>query len=87
MENKVLVTPLYGAGASGALSTLLEVRGVRFLLDCGWNDAYDPALLAPLIKVCYTTCTKQQGSQFLQALHRLIMSTAVMLHVYILFIS
>jgi hypothetical protein len=56
MENHLLVTPLYGAGASGALSTLLDVHGVRFLLDCGWDDAYDPALLAPLIQVSCSYC-------------------------------
>ena len=26
-----------------------QVNSFRLLLDCGWDDAYDPALLAPLL--------------------------------------
>lgn len=47
----ITVTPLYGAEDCGAVSTLLDVQGVRILLDCGWTDAYDVNLLAPLIEV------------------------------------
>lgn len=51
MNNVITVTPLYGAEDCGAVSTLLDVQGVRILLDCGWTDAYDVNLLAPLIEV------------------------------------
>ena len=42
-------TPLYGAAGGGAaLSYLLDLGGFVILLDCGWTEAYDPALLRPL---------------------------------------
>lgn len=45
----VRFTPLLGVHGRGPLAYLLELDGFTFLLDCGWNDAYDPALLAPLL--------------------------------------
>lgn len=41
--------PLLGVHGRGPLSYLLELEGFTFLLDCGWNDAYDPQLLAPVL--------------------------------------
>lgn len=45
----VRFTPLLGVHGRGPLAYLLELDGFTFLLDCGWNDAFDPALLAPLV--------------------------------------
>lgn len=39
MATRIAVTPLYGARDRGPRCTLLEVGGVRLLLDCGWSDA------------------------------------------------
>lgn len=47
----VRFTPLLGVHGRQPLSYLLELDGFNFLLDCGWNDAYDPALLQPLLEV------------------------------------
>ena len=39
MATRIAVTPLYGARDRGPKCTLLEVGGVRLLLDCGWSEA------------------------------------------------
>ena len=49
MGSHITFTPLYGADDRPALASLLTVRGFTFLLDCGWDDAFDTALLAPLL--------------------------------------
>lgn len=41
-------TPLYGVHGGQPLCYLLELGGFVILLDCGWDDSYDPALLRPL---------------------------------------
>ncbi|EMS56660.1 Cleavage and polyadenylation specificity factor subunit 2 [Triticum urartu] len=46
--------PLSGAYGEGPLCYLLAVAGFRFLLDCGWTDHCDPALLQPLARVAPT---------------------------------
>lgn len=46
----VSYVPLYGAQGDGpAVCGLLRVGGATILLDCGWDDRLDPALLAPLL--------------------------------------
>ena len=50
MGTSVQVTPLSGAYGEGPLCYLLAVDGFRFLLDCGWTDHCDPALLQPLAR-------------------------------------
>jgi hypothetical protein len=50
MGTSVQVTPLSGAYGEGPLCYLLSVDGFRFLLDCGWTDRCDPALLQPLAR-------------------------------------
>ena len=47
----VAFTPLYGVHSSDPYCYLVEIDEARILLDCGWNDAFDPALLEPLRKV------------------------------------
>jgi hypothetical protein len=47
----VRFVPLIGVHSRQPLSYLLEVEGFTFLLDCGWNDAYDTLLLQPLVDV------------------------------------
>ena len=41
-------TVLYGTGKHEPLCSLLKVDDVNILLDCGWNDTFDEAVLAPL---------------------------------------
>lgn len=45
----VRFTPLLGVDGRQPLSYMLELDGFTLLLDCGWDDSYDPALLAPLL--------------------------------------
>lgn len=44
-------TPLYGVHGGGPLSYLLEVGNFIVLLDCGWDDRYDPKMLRPLLDI------------------------------------
>lgn len=44
----VTFTSLYGAGKHEPLASLLKVDDVNILLDCGWNEAFNEELLAPL---------------------------------------
>lgn len=48
-EVNIKFTPLYGAN-SDTLSYILRVNSFTFLLDCGWVDPYDTAILEPLVK-------------------------------------
>ncbi|KAK4535068.1 hypothetical protein CDCA_CDCA03G1093 [Cyanidium caldarium] len=49
MASIVRVTPLYGVRSSAAaMCTVLEIDDATFLLDCGWSDRFDVALLEPL---------------------------------------
>jgi cleavage and polyadenylation specificity factor subunit 2 len=51
MEERVLLTPLLGAHREGPVSYLLEIDQTKILLDCGWNEEFDPNVLEPLRKV------------------------------------
>ncbi|BBN04094.1 cleavage and polyadenylation specificity factor subunit 2 [Marchantia polymorpha subsp. ruderalis] len=53
-SSSVQITPLSGAHSESPLCYLLEVDGFRFLLDCGWTDAFDVAQLQPLASVAST---------------------------------
>lgn len=44
----VTFTPVYGVHGSTPLCYLLAVDGVRILLDCGWTEGFDTAVLEPL---------------------------------------
>lgn len=45
-------TVLYGSfGLNAAHCYLLEVSGVKILLDCGWDSSFDTSILEPLEKV------------------------------------
>jgi Cft2 family RNA processing exonuclease len=39
---------LYGTGKHEPLCSVLKIDEVTFLLDCGWNDTFDEAIVAPL---------------------------------------
>eukprot|EP00667_Euglena_gracilis_P003870 EG_transcript_3888 len=39
----ILFTPLSGAQGEGPLCYLLELDDFKLLLDCGWNDSFEPA--------------------------------------------
>ncbi|GAB2294030.1 hypothetical protein Dimus_028246 [Dionaea muscipula] len=54
MGTSVQVTPLSGVYSENPLSYLVAVDGFNFLIDCGWNDHFDPALLQPLSRVAST---------------------------------
>ncbi|KAK9665499.1 hypothetical protein RND81_14G115600 [Saponaria officinalis] len=54
MGTSVQVTPLCGVFNENPLSYLVSIDGFNFLIDCGWNDHFDPALLLPLSRVCST---------------------------------
>ncbi|KAK9143745.1 hypothetical protein Syun_013145 [Stephania yunnanensis] len=54
MGTSVQVTPLSGVYSDNPLSYLLSIDGFNFLVDCGWNDHFDPSLLQPLASVATT---------------------------------
>ncbi|KAJ8748317.1 hypothetical protein K2173_001736 [Erythroxylum novogranatense] len=54
MGTLVQVTPLSGVYNENPLSYLVSVDGFNFLIDCGWNDHFDPSLLNPLSRVAST---------------------------------
>uniref|UniRef100_A0A7N0RI13 Cleavage and polyadenylation specificity factor subunit 2 n=1 Tax=Kalanchoe fedtschenkoi TaxID=63787 RepID=A0A7N0RI13_KALFE len=51
MGTSVQITPLSGVYNENPLSYLVSVDGFNFLVDCGWNDQFDPSLLEPLSRV------------------------------------
>ncbi|KAF3966841.1 hypothetical protein CMV_009096 [Castanea mollissima] len=54
MGTSVQVTPLCGVYNENPLSYLVSIDSFNFLIDCGWNDHFDPTLLHPLSKVAST---------------------------------
>ena len=48
MGSQIKFTQLYGATCDAPLSSLLEINGFTFLIDCGWTEAFDVTLLDPL---------------------------------------
>ncbi|KAK9292750.1 hypothetical protein L1049_020730 [Liquidambar formosana] len=54
MGTSVQVTPLCGVYNENPLSYLVSIDGFNFLIDCGWNDHFDPTLLQPLSRVAST---------------------------------
>jgi hypothetical protein len=53
----VKFTPFYGAQEEGPIASLLQIDELNILLDCGWNDSFDVALLEPLTRYVYTPLT------------------------------
>ncbi|XP_078182695.1 cleavage and polyadenylation specificity factor 100 isoform X2 [Carex rostrata] len=51
MGTSVQVTPLSGVYGESPLCYLVAIDGFNLLMDCGWNDLFDPALLLPLSRV------------------------------------
>ncbi|XP_042407472.1 cleavage and polyadenylation specificity factor subunit 2 isoform X1 [Zingiber officinale] len=51
MGTSVQMTPLCGVYSENPLCYLLSIDGFNFLMDCGWNDLFDPNLLQPLSRV------------------------------------
>ncbi|XP_057446178.1 cleavage and polyadenylation specificity factor subunit 2 [Lotus japonicus] len=54
MGTSVQVKPLCGVYNENPLSYLVSIDGFNFLIDCGWNDHFDPSLLQPLSRVAST---------------------------------
>lgn len=52
MGTSVQVTPLCGVYNENPLSYLVSIDGFNFLVDCGWNDHFDPSFLQPLARFC-----------------------------------
>ena len=52
---------------SSPLCYLLAVNGFRFLLDCGWTDHCDPALLQPLARYTPTPSSLLHSAAFTYA--------------------
>ena len=50
-EVAVFLTPLYSAARSRAVCYVLDIDDCRLLLDCGWSDAFDPAVVSALRSV------------------------------------
>lgn len=48
------VTPLCGVYNENPLSYLVSIDAFNILIDCGWNDHFDPSLLQPLSRVAST---------------------------------
>jgi cleavage and polyadenylation specificity factor subunit 2 len=48
---KVQFCPLLELEKDGAVANLLRIDSVTVLLDCGWTQAFDPALLQPIIDI------------------------------------
>ena len=48
MGTQITFTPLLGALTDGPVSYLLNVDGLKVVLDCGWTDAYDAESLQPV---------------------------------------
>jgi len=71
----VKFTPFYGAQEEGPIASLLQIDDFTILLDCGWNDAFDVALLEPLTKALATVdvvLLTQPDTQHLGALPYLV---------------
>ncbi|PSR93452.1 Cleavage and polyadenylation specificity factor subunit like [Actinidia chinensis var. chinensis] len=51
MGTSVQVKPLCGVYNENPLCYLVSVDDFNFLIDCGWNDHFDPSLLQPLSRV------------------------------------
>ncbi|KAL6127709.1 hypothetical protein ACLB2K_071072 [Fragaria x ananassa] len=54
MGTSVQITPLCGVYNENPLSYLVSIDGFNLLIDCGWNDHFDPSLLQPLSRVAST---------------------------------
>uniref|UniRef100_A0A0R0HIA6 Cleavage and polyadenylation specificity factor subunit 2 n=1 Tax=Glycine max TaxID=3847 RepID=A0A0R0HIA6_SOYBN len=54
MGTSVRVTPLCGVYNENPLSYLVSIDGFNFLVDCDWNDHFDPSHLQPLARVAST---------------------------------
>lgn len=54
MGTSVQVCPLSGVHSESPLCYLLSIDGFNFLVDCGWNDFFDPEQLQPLTRVAST---------------------------------
>ncbi|KAH7538031.1 cleavage and polyadenylation specificity factor subunit 2 isoform X1 [Ziziphus jujuba] len=54
MGTSVQITPLCGVYNENPLSYLVSIDGFNFLIDCGWNDHFDPSLLQPISRVAST---------------------------------
>ena len=64
MGTSVQVTPLCGVYSENPLSYLVSIDGFNFLIDCGWNDHFDPSILQPLSKYLSLSLSLFLGFKF-----------------------
>jgi hypothetical protein len=64
----VQFAPVYGQDADqDAFCSILRIEGFTILLDCGWTEACDPALVAPLEAVApEVNLVSKEGASFLR---------------------
>src|ERR1700679_3939483 len=51
MSGVSTLTPLYGVDGASPYCFLLRCDEYTLLLDCGWDEDWDPSLLQPLISL------------------------------------
>ena len=44
----IYFTPIYGVHSSDPMCMLLDIHGCRILLDCGWSELMETAVVEPL---------------------------------------
>jgi cleavage and polyadenylation specificity factor subunit 2 len=54
MSNEVKVTPLFGADPEAPVASLMEMSGLRILLDCGWTEDFDTSMWDPFKEILET---------------------------------
>lgn len=64
MTSIIKLTVLSGAYDEGPLCYLLQVDEFRFLLDCGWNEAFSPEVIEPVKKYVVLSCFESGHMHF-----------------------
>ena len=65
MTSIIKLTVLSGAYDEGPLCYLLQVDEFRFLLDCGWNEAFSPEVIEPVKKYVVLSCFESGHMHFI----------------------
>ena len=56
MSSIINFKPIYGVGTEDPVCYFLEIDDYCVMLDCGWNERLDPALLEPLKQYLVAIC-------------------------------
>ena len=68
MTSIIKLTVLSGAYDEGPLCYLLQVDEFRFLLDCGWNEAFSPEVIEPVKKYVVLSCFESGHMHFVRVI-------------------